>query len=275
MTDHLRRSLAPVSDDAWELIDAEASRTLRHFLAGRSLVDFTGPKGWDHSAETVGRTAAAAVGTGGVSTAVRVPQAMVELRKPFELSLTELDRADRGAEDVDLSQVVSAGREAALTEDRAIFDGLESAGIIGIAGASAHEALPIGDDYGHYPGIVARAVATLRSDGIGGPYAIALGPRCYTGVIETTEYGGYPVLEHMKLILGGPVVWAPAVDGAVVVSTRGGDFEFVSGQDFSIGFGRQVEDSVELYLEESFTVKVKEPRAAIALRYPSKGRSKG
>lgn len=269
MTDHLRRALAPVSDAAWEQIDNEASRTLRHFLAGRALVDFTGPKGWDYSAETVGRTSAPAVGVGGVATAVREPQPLVELRKPFELSLAELDRADRGAEDVDLAQVVSAAREAALAEDRAVFDGLDAGGIRGIAAASAHDALPIGDDYGQYPGVVARAVATLRREGIGGPYAIALGPRCYTGVIETTEYGGYPVLEHMKLILGGPVVWAPGVEGAVVVSSRGGDFEFVCGQDFSIGFRRQVEDTVELYLEESFTFKVNEPRAAIALRYPT------
>ncbi len=60
-----------------------------------------------------------------------------------------------------------------------------------------------------------------------GPYAIALGPRCYTGVVETTERGGYPVFEHLRMILGGPVVWAPAVDGAVVLSQRGGDFELV------------------------------------------------
>ncbi|HUE59378.1 MAG TPA: family 1 encapsulin nanocompartment shell protein [Acidimicrobiales bacterium] len=269
MTDHLRRALAPVSDAAWEQIDNEASRTLRHFLAARALVDFTGPKGWDYSGETVGRTSAPTVGDGGVTSAVRVPQPMVELRKPFELSLAELDRADRGAEDVDLAQVVSAAREAALAEDRAVFDGLAAGGISGIATGSAHDPLPIGDDYGQYPGVVARAVATLRREGIGGPYAIALGPRCYTGVIETTEYGGYPVLEHMKLILGGPVVWAPGVDGAVVVSTRGGDFELVCGQDFSIGFRRQVEDTVELYLEESFTFKVNEPRAGIALRYPT------
>jgi uncharacterized linocin/CFP29 family protein len=267
VTDHLRRSLAPVSDSAWEQIDAEASRTLRSFIAGRAIVDFAGPKGWSHSAENLGRTSAPARGDGGVITAVREVQPMAEIRKSFELSLTELDRADRGAEDLELSPVVDAAREAALAEDRSVFDGLASAGIRGIAGASAHEPLRIGDDYDRYPAVVASAVANLRRAGIGGPYAIALGPRCYTGVIETTEYGGYPVLEHMKLILGGAVLWAPAVDGAVVVSTRGGDFEFVSGQDFSIGFNRQAEDTVELYLEESFTFKVIEPRAGIALRY--------
>ena len=76
----------------------------------------------------------------------------------------------------------------------------------------------------------------LKAAGIGGPYAIALGPRCYEGVIETTEKGGYPLLEHLGLILGGPVIWAPAVDGAIVLSQRGGDFALTIGQDISIAY---------------------------------------
>ena len=53
---------------------------------------------------------------------------------------------------------------------------------------------------------------------------------------ETTEHGGYRRSEHLRQILGGPVVWAPAVEGAVVLSQRGGDFELTVGQDFSIGY---------------------------------------
>ena len=102
----------------------------------------------------------------------------------------------------------------------------------GMIPASPYEPVAISDDYGHYPMHVAKAVAPLRTTGIGGPYAIALGSRCYTGVIETTEHGGYPVFEHLHQILEGPVVWAPAVDGAVVLSQRGGDFELTVGQDF-------------------------------------------
>jgi uncharacterized linocin/CFP29 family protein len=269
--DHLRRPLAPLSEQAWEQVDQEAARTLRHFLVARALLDFTGPKGWEHSAETVGQ--ADAVGAGpadGVQAAVRAVQPLVELRTPFELSLTAMDNIDRGAVSPDLDHVTDAAKRAALAEDRAIFQGFDAAGITGVAAASPHQAVTIGDDYDHYPGMVARAVATLRTEGIGGPYAVALGPECYTGVIETTEHGGYPVLEHIKLIAGGPVIWAPGVEGAVVLSTRGGDYEFVCGEDFSIGFTGHSGDSVQLYLEETFTLLVHEPKAAIALRYPQK-----
>jgi uncharacterized linocin/CFP29 family protein len=45
------------------------------------------------------------------------------------------------------------------------------------------------------------------------------------GILETTEDGGSPILERLRLILGGPVVYAPALDDAIVLSLRGDDFE--------------------------------------------------
>jgi uncharacterized linocin/CFP29 family protein len=192
---------------------------------------------------------------------------LVELRTPFELSIDELEAVERGARDPDLSPLADAVRRVASAEDRTVFHGYEAGGLTGISQASPHPPVIIGDDYDEYPGVVARAVARIRAAGVAGPYAIALGPRCYTGVIETTEHGGYPLLEHMRLILGGPIVWAPAVDGAVVVSQRGGDYEFVCGQDFSIGYRSHAVSTVELYLEESFAFSVIEPLAAVSLVY--------
>src|SRR5207247_8582155 len=144
---------------------------------------------------------------------------------PSQPSRRELRAIARGARDYDLQVVIDAARQAASAEDAAVFHGFDAAGIAGISDSTPHAPIVISDDYNDYPGTVARAVAMLQSAGIGGPFAIALGPRCYTGVIETTEHGGYPVLEHIRLILGGPVVWAPAVGGAVVVSWRGGAFQ--------------------------------------------------
>jgi uncharacterized linocin/CFP29 family protein len=112
------------------------------------------------------------------------------------------------------------------------------------------------------------AVARLRDAGVEGPYGIALGPRCYAGILETTEDGGYPVLERLRLILGGPVSYAPAVDGAVVVSLRGEDFELSCGQDLAIGYERDDADAVWLYIEESLTFHAHSPEAAVRLRYP-------
>jgi uncharacterized linocin/CFP29 family protein len=265
---HLLRELAPVSDEAWAAIDEEASRTLRHFLAARKVIDFSGPHGWTHSAETLGRVETlGAAPAAGVDAAIRRLQPLTELQTPFELSRRELEAIDRGSRDYDLQAVIDAARQAATAEDTAVFHGYDAADIAGISQSSPHSPIVISDDYNEYPGTVARSVATLQAAGIGGPFAVALGPRCYTGVIETTEHGGYPVLEHIRLIAGGPVLWAPAVDGAIVLSMRGDDFRLTCGQDFSIGYVDHDADRVRLYLEESITFRALSPEAGLALVY--------
>lgn len=267
---HLLRELAPVPEAAWGAIDQEASRALRHFLTARRLLDFSGPHGWEHSATSLGRSQAAGESpVTGVEARTRLVRPLVELRTPFRMSRDELDAIERGALSPDLDAVTEAARLAALAEDNAVFHGYAAGGIDGMVGTSPHSPLSISDDYNEYPGTVARAVAVLREAGVEGPYAIALGPRCYTGVIETTEHGGYPVLEHISTILGGPVVWAPAVDGAVVVSQRGSDYEIVCGQDFAIGYLSHDERSVQLYIEESITLRIAGPEAAVRLYYPA------
>jgi len=44
------------------------------------------------------------------------------------------------------------------------------------------------------------------------------------------------VLNVVRKLVDGPLVWAPAVNGAVVLSMRGGDFELTIGCDLSIGY---------------------------------------
>jgi uncharacterized linocin/CFP29 family protein len=263
---HLLRELAPISDQAWEQIDAEARRSLKHYLAARRLIDFKGPLGWESSSVEVGRIEhLSELPAEGVEAAQRKVLPMVEFRTAFSLSVAELAAAERGATDLDLSAVIAASRTAALAEDGSIFHGYGPGGIDGIILSSPHEAVAISDDYSHYPEHAAKAVAQLRAAGIAGPYAMAMGARGFTGVIETTEHGGYPVFEHLRNILGGDVIWAPAVDGAVIVSQRGGDFEMTVGQDLSIGYSQANADALQLYIEESLAFRINTPEAAIHL----------
>ena len=70
--------------DAWNQIDAEAARSLKHFLAARRLVDFTGPLGWDRSAVDAGRIDQLDSGPlGPVEAALRKVHPLIELRSPF------------------------------------------------------------------------------------------------------------------------------------------------------------------------------------------------
>lgn len=267
----LLRELAPITAQAWALIEEEAKRTLKLKLAARKLVDFTGPLGWEASAVSLGRVARLEKAPAdGVEARLRRAQPLVELRIPFELQREELEAAGRGAADPVLDPVREAAGTAAIAEDRAVFNGFAAAGIRGIVEEAASSKLTLSDDYQAYPGVVADAINGLHKAGVEGSYGIALGPRCYTGLTKTT-HGGYPVMEHVRRLLDGPIVWAPAVDGAVVLSLRGGDFELTVGQDFSIGYLEHTASSVRLYLQESFTFRVLSAEAAVPLAYAKKG----
>jgi uncharacterized linocin/CFP29 family protein len=95
--------------------------------------------------------------------------------------------------------------------------------------------------------------------------SLAPSSELYAGIIETTEHGGYLLLDHLTRILGGTVLWTPGIDGAVVASQRDGDLLLDVGQDISIGYSHHDAEQVHLYLEESFTFPVVEPDAAVAL----------
>ncbi len=90
-------------------------------------------------------------------------------------------------------------------------------------------------DVRHYPDAIAQALSQLRLVGVNGPYSVLLGADAYTALAETSDQG-YPVLEHVKRLVKDEIIWAPAIVGAFVLTTRGGDFALHIGQDVSIGY---------------------------------------
>ena len=263
---HLLREHAPITEAGWRLLDDEARERLTPALAARKLVDFSGPHGWDYSATNLGRVEKLSDAPGDdVAGSQRRVLPLVELRAHFSLSRAQLDDAERGAKDVDLETLYKAAHRIAMAENAAVFHGLSAAGIRGIAEASSHDQIALGEDCEVYPRHIAKSVDALRGSGVDSPYGLALGPEAHTHVLETAEGGGYPLLEHLREILGGPIVWAPGVNGAVAVSLMGGDFLFDSGEDLSIGYESHDAETVQLYLEESFTFLAATPEAAVAL----------
>lgn len=266
----LRRDIAPISSDVWKLIDDEARNAFALNLAGRRLVDVEGPKGWGCAAVPTGNVEALeATPIQGVRALRRRPQALTELWTEFALSREEIDRVPRNGRKVDLGPLVEAVERMATAEDRAIFHGFAAAGIQGLAEDSPHRALALSDNYAHYPGTVVEAMEILANAGVQGPYALALGSRCYTGLRKASDPNGYPILSRVEKLIDGQIVRAPAIDGAAVLSVRGGDFVLTLGQDFSIGYRSYDEEFVQLFMAASFTFQLVGPEAAIALRYKS------
>jgi uncharacterized linocin/CFP29 family protein len=264
---NLHRELAPISDAAWSEIEEETSRTLKRHLAGRRIVDVRGPAGTELSAIGTGHLRTIAAPKEGVDARQREVKALVELRVPFELDRQAIDDVARGANDSDWQPAKDAARQMAYAEDGAIFDGYDAAGIVGIRQGTSNPIMTLPSDVRAYPEAIAQGLSRLRLVGVNGPYSVLLGADAYTALAETSDHG-YPVLEHVKRLVDDKIVWAPAIRGAFVVTTRGGDFDLHIGQDVSIGYLNHTDSTVRLYLQETFTFLFLTAEAAVALSPP-------
>ncbi len=261
---NLHRELAPISEDAWAQIEEEAARTLKRYLAARRVVDVRDPGG----------TALAAVGTGhlrevappgdGIIARQREAKPLVELRVPFELQRQAIDDVERGANDSDWQKLKDAAERIAVAEVRAIFDGYAAAGIQGIRQGTSNPVITLPAKVADYPGAFANALNQLRQVGVNGPYSVLLGADAYRALSAAGDHG-YPVLEHIKLLVNQEIIWAPAMSGALVLTKRGGDFDLHIGQDISIGYSAHTDTVVRLYLQETFTFLMLTSEAAVAL----------
>jgi len=266
---NLHRELAPISDSAWAQIEEETTRTLKRYLAGRRVVDLQGPGGTGLSAVGTGHLRGIAAPRDGMMARQREVKAVVELRVPFELERQAIDDVDRGANDSDWQPAKDAARLIAFAEDGAIFEGYDAAGIVGIRQGNSNPAMTLPSDVRAYPEAIAQGLSQLRLVGVNGPYAVLLGANAYTALAETSDHG-YPVLEHVKRLVEDKIIWAPAIEGAFVLTTRGGDFDLHIGQDVSIGYSEHTDRTVRLYLQESFTFLLLTGEAAVALAPPPK-----
>jgi len=261
---NLHRELAPISDAAWSQIEVEATRTLKRYLAARRVVDVEGPSGVGTSAIGTGHVHPIAPPGEGMIARQRGVKPLVELRVPFDLNREQIDNVERGANDSDWQPVKDAARQLAFAENRAVFEGYAAAGIGGIREGTSNPKLVLPGEITGYPDVIAGALNQLRLVGGQGPYSVVLSADAYQALSEASDHG-YPVLEHIRRIVDGEIVWAPGITGAYVMTTRGGDFALYIGEDVSIGYLSHDDNAVRLYLEESFTFLLLTTEASVAI----------
>src|SRR6202050_296729 len=266
---NLHRELAPISDGAWDQIEEEAQRTLKRYLAGRRVVDVKGPGGSMLSAVGTGHLSNLEAPGAGIIARQRIVKPMVELRVPFQLARQQIDDVERGANDADWQPLKDAAKRIAFTEDRAIFEGSAAGGIEGRRQGTSNKVAALPGDPSHYPDAIAEALSQLRLAGVNGPYAVVMGADAYTALSEASDHG-YPVIQHIQRLVNDEIIWAPAIAGAFLLTTRGGDFTLHLGQDVSIGYLTHPHNAVRLYLQESFTFLPLTSEASVALAPPAK-----
>ena len=261
---NLYRELAPVTDSAWASIEEEARRTFSTYVAGRRIADVEGPAGTTKAAVNTGHLGETDAPADGVIAHIREAQPLVRLRVPFTLDRTDIDDVERGAQDSDWQPLKDAAKKIAYAEDRAIFEGYPAAGIQGIRAATSNAALALPADPHDYPDVVIDALTALRLAGVNGPYSLALSTEAYDAISVTSDHG-YPIRRQIEQLFDGDILWAPAIDGAFLLSTRGGDYTLSLGQDLAIGYLSHDAASVDLYFQESLTFLVYTTEAIVAI----------
>ncbi|HEY4991140.1 MAG TPA: family 1 encapsulin nanocompartment shell protein, partial [Nakamurella sp.] len=103
--------------------DEEAARTIKRNLAGRRVIDVSGPLGYGFAAVTTGHVAEIATPADGVQARLPGILPLVEVRVPFTLERSAVDDVARGSQDSDWQPVKDAATAIAHSEDRAVFEG--------------------------------------------------------------------------------------------------------------------------------------------------------
>ncbi len=262
--DILRKSMAPISDKAWEEINDTAVDVLTSVLSGRKFLDVEGPKGWDFSALSTGRINVPANQKGTVKYGIHQVMPLVEARIPFELNIWELDNVARGAEDIDLDALEDAAREVAKFEEKAIYEGFKAGSIAGLKNSSDYDTFPFPEAAEDILDVVSMGVSKMKTASVEGPYSLVLSTERWQKVNSFIR--GYPLRRQLENLLGGSIIMAPYVKESYLVSERGGDFRLVLGQDLSIGYESHNNKTVQLYFTESFTFQVIDPAAVLVLK---------
>lgn len=252
---------APIAHEVWQKLEADVKEVLEEHFVGRRIVDFDGPHGLGFSTLNLGEVVPCDVGPG-IWAGQRAVLPLIEARVPFEISRAALDARERGAPDLDDDPALTAARTLAELEDRAIFYGIESAGMRGVLTASSHPHIPLGGDVASTIDAVTRALLVLDEATVKGPYAVVLGDTAYRRLASAPEY---PPLRQLRELVGGQVLHSRVLRGGVVLSLRGEDYQLSVGQDAAIGYRAHDAEKVSLYLVQSFAFLVMSPEAIVGL----------
>lgn len=258
----LKKSIAPITDRAWNEITDRTRQILRTYLTARKFVDIEGPTGLEQGGISTGRLIVPEnQPADGVNYGIREMLPFVEIRKPFELDLWELDNIERGAKDVDLTPLEEAAKEIAFFEEKVIYEGFEPIKINGLEQASENPSVNIPKNTNAFLKELGKQIIHLSQNGVEGPYSLVITSAEWLELVKLSE--GYPIQKQLTEILGGKLIINHSNKHSFLVSERGGDYELVQGQDITLGYDTHDTQNVKLYLTASFTFRVLSPEAVV------------
>ncbi|HKL67606.1 MAG TPA: family 1 encapsulin nanocompartment shell protein [Bacteroidales bacterium] len=255
----LKKTLAPITDEAWGEIQEQAQEIFDIYLTGRKFVDIDGPHGLEMGAVSTGRLIMPDnQSKEGINYGTREVVPLIEIRKPFKVNLMELDNINRGAKDADLEDLENAAREIALFEEKLIYKGFSNH-IKGLEASAEGKAVELDDEPDKMLRTLGDQVNEMQKMGVGGPYSLIVNNRKWKAISTLSK--GYPLMKQIKQIIDGQIIVNFSADNSMLVTEREGDYELTIGQDMSIGFDYHDAKEAKLYFTESLAFRVLSPEA--------------
>jgi uncharacterized linocin/CFP29 family protein len=262
---YLRRKAAPLSERVWKALDEAIVQAARHVLAGRRIATFDGPRGWEHVAARLGSMTPCRSQEGQAVVCVPDVVLLLEVRVDFSLPWSSIEVFERGAPVLDTGPADAAARELALAEDRVVFYGDPAGNGFLTARKSPRVHAQDWTRHGQVLADLVKAVETLDTVGIPGPYEAVLSPARYYAYLQAVDDTGYPTARQLRDVLAG-VHRSPVIrDAGAVFSTRGGDFVITVGGDLAAGYRLHDRDAVHLFCVETVAPQAVTPDAVCVL----------
>ncbi len=258
----LKREIAPIPQEGWSEIDERAAMVLKTHLSARKVVHVKGPFGWDYTVVPEGRLALLEEEKKErVRSGLYNVKPLLETRVGFRLDRWELDNLVRGARDIDLDPLDEAVKKIALFEENAVYNGYAGANIKGLFQSSEQAPLPFGKEGGQVMQALSKAVLLMQEAHQSAPFSLVAGEKAWK--LVNSEVQGYPLINRIKNLIGGQVLYSSAIQGAVLVPQDHEDLELSVGGDFSIGYEYHDAKMVQLFVSESFTFRILDPAIII------------
>ncbi|AEV28983.1 uncharacterized protein, linocin/CFP29 [Sphaerochaeta pleomorpha str. Grapes] len=257
--DMFKRELAPLSLQGWKEIENRAKEILLTHLTARKVVKVLGPKGIDYTAVSEGRLKLC--DDGEVKAGFYMVKPLVEARVQFSLNRWEIDNLDRGAKDIDFGGLDKAIANLAEFEEKALFEGYELGGIKGLRQASTNKTLVLGNTAQETLAALTEGIIILKQHFATSPYALIVGTKTWISLHK--DVAGLPLIERVERLLGGKVVHALTLEGALLIPFDDPSIEMTIGQDFALGYEMHDSKEVRLFATESFTFRVLDPKRIV------------
>ncbi len=258
---YLGREDAPISAETWKLLDTTMIEAAKSQLSGRRIISIEGPYGFGLKAIPLNDCAIAE----GISRSSFIP--VNQVTSLFTLNKRDLAASERERLILDAGPVACAAMDCAAKEDSIIFNGLlDTPGLMSVEG-SVSQPLTKWDKVGNAADQIINAVTRLDDAGFHGPYCMALAPSQYNLLLRRYPQGDGTELDHIRTILAGDVVKAPALKKGGVLLASGPQFcSLVIGQDMSIGYNGPYGESLEFSISESLALLIRMPGAICVIR---------